>query len=170
MAPHAPQSRVTLPYSYIQPVWNFTRTQLNTIAAGGNWIVVKDYTGAIYTRHQLTTWSDPDALLKREVSFTTNADSISYEIKDIVTDLYGRGNATEEMVTRIRQAVRSQIESIRGRDWGDLLGPQISEYTIQRLRIHPTLRDSIEVVIEFELPAPLNNLIFTLNFTVSRAA
>lgn len=170
MAPHAPQSRVTLTSSYIQSVWNFSRTQLNTIAAGGNWVVVKDYTGAIYTRHQLTSWTDPDDLLKREATFQINADSISYEIKDVVDSLYGRGNATPEMVNLIRQNVRSQIETIRGREWGDLLGSQISDYTITRLRIHPTLRDTIEVVITFELPAPLNNLVFTLNFSVSRSA
>jgi len=169
MAPHQPQSRVVLPYSYIQPVWKFSRTQMNTIAAGGNWIVVKDYTGSIYTRHQITTWTDPDELLKRETTFQVNADSISYEIKDVVDSLFGRGNATPEMINLIRQNVRSQIETISGRQWSDLLGSQISGYTINYIRIHPTNRDTIEVDIDFELPAPLNNLTFNLNFSVSQS-
>jgi hypothetical protein len=163
--PHAPMSNLDVAGIALDPQLKFSRTQLNTIAAGGVWIVVKDFTGRVYTRHQLSTITNPDDLNQREQSKTTNLDHISRDFRDNTQDLFGQGNISPEMLALIRQRVNSLIEKISNRSYPAKIGPQMLDAEILTLAVDEVLRDSVIVEINPDMPDPLNEL--TIRFKVS---
>ena len=169
VAPHAPLSEVAVLGFYMDQVQKFSRTQLNTVAAGGNWIINKDFDGRIYTRHQVTSAiavpAYADDLLQREDTFTSNTDHISRDYYSNTRDLFGQGNVSPEMLALIRQRIWTRTEYIRNQVYSAKLGPQIIDAEIVELRIHPTLRDTVDVELDLELPPPLNRLRIHLNIS-----
>lgn len=165
MAPHAPMSEVTLATVLMDPQIKFSRTQLNTIASGGNWIVSKDFDGRVYTRHQVSTVIDPDDFNQREQSKTTNLDHISRDFYVNTSDLFGQGNISPEMINLIRQRINSLIEKISNRPYPAKLGPQMLDAEILTLERDPVLRDTVNVEIDPDMPDPLNTL--NIRFTIS---
>jgi hypothetical protein len=163
VAPHAPLSQVDLEGIYIDQQKKFSRDQLNVIAGGGNWIVTKDFSGRIFTRHQLTT--DMQDLNRQEDSITTNLDHISRDFLANTQDLYGQGNVSPAMVELIRQRVNSLIDKISNRPYPAKIGPQMLDAEILLLEIDPVFKDTINVEIDPDLPVPLNNLI--IRFKIS---
>jgi hypothetical protein len=165
MAPHAPMSQVTLAGVSLDSKLGLSRTQLNTIASGGNWIVSKDFSGRVFTRHQVTSYNNPDDISQREQSKTTNLDHISRDFYVNTADLFGQGNVSPEMLALIRQRINSLIESISNRSYPAKIGPQMLGAEILRLKVDEALRDTIIVEIDPTMPDPLNTL--TIHFTVS---
>lgn len=165
MAPHAPMSQVTLSSVLMDPIVKFSRTHNNTIASGGNWIVAKDFSARVYTRHQVSTYTNPNDLNQREQSKTTNLDHISRDFYLNTQDLFGQGNISPEMINLIRQRVNSLIEKISNRPYPAKLGPQMLDAEIIRLERDSVLRDTLLVEINPDMPDPLNtlNILFTIS-------
>jgi hypothetical protein len=160
MAPHAPMSNVQIGGFVLNPAYKFSRTQLNTIAAGGNWIVTKDFTEMIFTRHQVTSAIGSPAyagdLLQQEDTFTTNTDQISRDYRDAVKSLIGRGNVSDDMLALLRVRFQSTTEAIRNRPYPVTLGPQIVEMEILKLAVDPVNRDTVDAELDISEPAPFN--------------
>lgn len=136
----------------------FNRTQLNTMAAGGVWIVTQDLqTGAVHTRHAVTT-GDTDDLNEREESITRNLDNISYYMLDLFSPYIGVSNVTSELLTVLRSELLSGIQALRSRNFTQRLGAQLTDGTITRLGAHSTLKDRVVIVTNLDLPNALNNL------------
>jgi len=154
-----------VPVIDLDPLIKFSRSQLNTIAAGGVWLVVKDFDGRVFTRHQLTSYNNEDDLNQREQSKTTNLDHISRDFYANTQDLFGQGNISPEMLNLIRQRVNSLIEKISNRSYPAKIGPQMLDAEIIRLERDSLLRDTVTVEINPGLPDPLNTL--NILFTVS---
>jgi hypothetical protein len=171
VAPHAPMSELELLGIYATPVQNFNSTQLNRIAEGGNWLVVKDFDGRIYTRHQVTTAialdANADDLLQQEASFTSNADDICRTMNPQLQGLVGEGNVSDDMLALVKQRFNSVNESIRNRPYSAKLGPQITDVELTKLAINPVHRDTIDLEADYDLPPPLNDLSVILKFGVS---
>jgi hypothetical protein len=165
VAPHAPLSQVQLTGFTLDPQIKFSRNDLNTVASGGNWIVTKDFEGRVFTRHQLSTISDPDLLLTREQSLTTNLDHISRDFYNNTRDLFGQGNVSDAMLQLIEQRIESRITAITNRPYPAKIGPQMQGASILRLEVDSVLLDTVNVEIDPALPIPLNNL--TIRFSVS---
>jgi hypothetical protein len=163
--PHAPMSNLEVFGVDLDPLFKFSRTQMNTIAAGGVWLVVKDFDGRVFTRHQLTSYNNTDDLNQREQSKTTNLDHISRDFHANTQDLFGQGNISPEMINLIRQRINSLIEKISNRAYPAKIGPQMLDAEILRLERDTLLRDTITVEINPGLPDPLNTL--NILFTVS---
>jgi hypothetical protein len=161
VAPHQPLTNVSVT-GFFNPTRStmFTNTQLNTIAAGGTWIVTEDLAGTVYTRHQLTT--DMSDINKREDTITTNLDSISRIFRDNFSDIIGKGNVSDDMVNLIRIRVHSTAAYIQALPYAVVLGPQMQGYSIVTLKVDPLLRDKINLQIQPILPYPLNNLDITM--------
>jgi hypothetical protein len=157
VAPHQPLTNVSVS-GFFNPIRStmFSNTQLNTIAAGGTWIVTEDLAGTVYTRHQLTT--DMTDVNRREDTVTTNLDSISRIFRDSFSDIVGKGNVSEDMVSLIRIRTHATADYIRALPYASVLGPQLQGYTIVTLEIDPLLRDRINLKVQPILPYPLNNL------------
>lgn len=164
--PHESLSRKTVPGTYMNPVYKFSKTQLNTIAAGGNWIITKNLDGSITHRHQLTSVTDPDDLAAREDSITTNLDDISRGLYETMDAVYGKGNASDETLSVYRFRVYNYMESVQGRIYPEILGSQVSDYEITEMIIHPVHKDTVVCRMALTLPPPLNSMIFYLDVTV----
>jgi len=162
MAPHAPMSNVSIGGFVLDPQYRFSRTQLNTIGSGGNWIVTKDFTENIYTRHQVSSAIGVPAyagdLLQQEQQFTTNTDQISRDYRDAVKSLIGRGNISDDMMAILRARFQSTTEAIRNRPYPATLGPQIVDMEIVKLMVDPTNRDTVDAELDITEPPPLNRL------------
>jgi hypothetical protein len=161
VAPHQPLTNVSISGFY-SPARStmFSNTQLNTIAAGGTWIVTEDLAGTVYTRHQLTT--DMTDINRREDTITTNLDSISRIVRDNFTDVIGKGNVSPDMISLIRIRIHSTAAYIMGLPYPLVLGPQMQGYEILTLKVDPLLRDRIILKVQPLLPYPLNNLDITM--------
>jgi hypothetical protein len=134
----------------------FNETQLNRMAAAGVWIVTEDRDGTPYNRHALTT--DNLDLNRREEMIRRNVDSISYLFLRRLRPYIGRTNATPLMVTYLSSRVSEVIDFLKNNGYTQELGSQLIDGSIRVLRIHPLLKDRIEIVLDLVVPAPLNNI------------
>ena len=161
VAPHAPLTNVSVTgFATLTRSLMFNATQLNIMAGNGVWIVTKDLSGTVYTRHQVST--DNTDINMREQTITTNLDSISRIFRDGFSDIIGRGNVSADMIDIIRTRTHSTAEYIEGLPYSLTLGPQLQDYEITRLEVDAVLRDHIWLTIEPTLPYPLNNLSITM--------
>jgi len=136
----------------------FGRQQLNIMAESGVWIVTQDVnTGRIYTRHALTT-ADYSQINDREESVVKNVDAISFRFKREFAPFIGITNVTPAAIERLRFITTELLTKLRTEKATDLLGGQIINGTIVEFRRHTTFRDRIVVVVNLELPYPLNNM------------
>jgi hypothetical protein len=134
----------------------FNETQLNRMASAGVWIVTEDRDGTPHTRHALTT--DNLDLNRREEMIRRNVDSMSYLFLRRLRGYIGRTNATPGMVNLLEFQVRQIINFLTSSGRTVEIGPQLISGTIRVLRIHPLLKDRIEIVLDLVVPAPLNNI------------
>ena len=134
----------------------FNETQLNRLAEAGVWIVTEDRDGTPYSRHALTT--DNLDLNRREEMIRRNVDSISYLFLRRLRPYIGRTNATPGMVDFLRNRVNGIIDFLKNNGYTQELGSQLIDGDIRVLRVHPLLKDRIEIVLDLTVPAPLNNI------------
>ncbi|NDD53391.1 hypothetical protein EBZ39_05875 [bacterium] len=134
----------------------FNETQLNRMAEAGVWIVTEDRDGTPHTRHAVTT-NNLD-LNRREEMIRRNVDSMSYLFLRRLRPYIGRSNVTPGMITLLTNQLTTVIKTLKTNGTTDEVGPQLIDGTIRILRIHPLLKDRIEVVLDLTVPAPLNNI------------
>ena len=156
--PHQPLTNVEVAGfdDYSRSYKYFNETQLNRLAEAGVWIVTEDRDGTPHTRHALTT--DNLDLNRREEMIRRNVDSISYLFLRRLRPYIGRTNASQSMVELLSGEVGAMIRFLKGNGFTQELGSQLIDGTIRILRIHPLLKDRIEIVLDLVVPAPLNNI------------
>lgn len=137
----------------------FNRTQLDTMAVAGTWIVTQNVrTGEVFSRHAVTT-DDYEEVNLREEMVTRNVDSISFRFKDSLAPFIGVSNATDSMLRKIEATIRSLIEVLKAETFVPNLGGQLGEATeILQLRRHTTLKDRFVAVLSADVPVALNNV------------
>lgn len=158
VVPHQPLTNVEVAGfdDYTRSYKFFNETQLNRLAEGGVWIVTEDRDGTPHTRHALTT--DNLDLNRREEMIRRNVDSMSYLFYRRLRPYIGRANAQPKMLNVLRSEIKSVIYFLQSRGNTAELGGQLISGEIRTLRIHPLLRDRIEIVLDLVVPAPLNNI------------
>jgi len=136
----------------------FSDSQLDDLDDGGVWIVQEDNDGTIYTRHALTT--DVTDVNRREESIRRNVDAISYLFLNRLSPYIGRSNVTPSMLDRIEYEINQAVSYLQSTGYTQELGPQLIDGVIRQgyPRIHPLLADRIQVVMDIDVPAPLNNI------------
>jgi hypothetical protein len=156
VAPHQPLSNYPLSNIDIEDTLTLTGSELNNMAENGVWIVYEDASGQALSRHQLTT--DMQDVRYQEQSVTTNTDSIVRDMRDAVSDLYGRGNVSDDMLSLIDNRIYGVSGAIRSRVFPQQLGPQIQNLEISVLEKDPVNLDRVNVEVDMDLPEPLNRL------------
>ena len=155
--PHRPLTRSQITgFGTPDRTMQFSRAQLNTIASGGTWIVTSDITGAVFTRHQLTT--DMTSEETREDSITSNLDSISRVYKANFEPLIGKSNVTPDLLELIEGRIFTSFKFIHNLPYPREIGPQMLSYELLELSQDPVLKSKVRIRIKPELPMPLNNL------------
>lgn len=135
----------------------FSRTQLDTLANYGVWIVTHDVqNGTVYTRRQLST--NTTDLNTAELSVVKNVDSISYLIRKRLSRFIGKTNVTPQTLETMRTEVQAAIDYLIGNSGPSIGGQVLPGTTIRELRPHTLLRDRVVVILDLIIPYPLNNI------------
>jgi len=156
-----PQQPMTnMPISGIDRLFHsnsyFTPDQLNTIAEGGNNVLVQDTrTSAPYSRHQLTT--DMTSLLTREFSIVKNVDFAAKFIRRSLRKYVGNKNITEEYLTQLRGITESLLRGLVRAESMLRRGTNL-----EALYQDADQPDSIVIKISLQVPYPANKIFVTL--------
>ena len=134
----------------------FNGDQLNVMANSGVWIVTQDDEGNILTRHALTT--DSTDLNRREEQVVRNVDSMSYLFLNRLSPYIGRSNVTPSALDILSVEVTASIDFLKANGYTDSLGGQLIDGEITQLRQHALLRDRVVIVLDLEIPYPMNNI------------
>ena len=138
---------------------NYNSSQLDTMAAGGTFIIAQDMPDDIvYVRHQITTAYPDGNINTGELSITKNVDSISYAFAEVFRPYNGKYNITPELVAIIENLAGQLISRFGGST--SVYGPQlVAERTsIKYVRENPLLKDHVDVAISVGVPYPCNNI------------
>lgn len=151
-------------YDLSKVVIDFGQDELDTMAAAGVWIVTQSVIGATpYVRHQLTT--DESNLNTSEDSITTNVDSMSYALRDVLSPFIGRYNINLESLGVIRAAISAEMNYRATNTYTVRAGNQLTSFKesdILSLAVDPVSADKVNVSVRLHLPYPLNYLTLTL--------
>jgi len=130
----------------------FNRTQLDTMAGGGVWIVTQDPgDGEVFSRHAVTT-GDTEDVSQREEQIVRNVDSISFYFLDVFAPYIGVSNVTPSMLEIIESEVLAGIQFLRTRGETPRLGGQLIDATITDLRQSIEFKDRIIVGLDLNIP------------------
>lgn len=141
-------------------LYEFSSTQLNTLAAAGFWIVTQaGIGGTAYVRHQLT--SDMSSLNKSEDSVTANVDSISYGIQRALAPFIGKYNVTPFNLLALRKVVESELNFRKLSTYTVSAGNQLIDYAITKLEQNATFKDRVDITVSLTVPYPMNNINLT---------
>lgn len=135
-----------------------TGADRDTLMNAGYWVVQQNTEGAgeVYCRKQIST--DLTDLNTTEQSVTTNVDSVSYYLKQILAPYIGRTNNVDTVQNLIRGDIEAAFQ-VFFNNATPTLGSQLLDGTvITDLRPHATLRDRLVVEIALVIPYPLNNI------------
>lgn len=136
----------------------FNRSQLDSMAVSGVWIVTQDLIdGQIFSRHAVTT-GPYDDLNKREEMLTRNVDSISYRFKDHFAPFIGVTNVTPIIQERLELEVGKLTRVLQTESETQNLGGQLIDATIVELRPSPAFKDRFILRLNLDVPEPFNNL------------
>lgn len=134
----------------------FGRSQLDLMAGSGVWIVTQDpATGAVYTRHAVTS-GDYNNISDREEMITRNLDSISFSLYKMLVPFIGKANLAPGALGTIRGLLEMALDGMQRRGSETILGGQVLGYVIDRLDVHPVLRDHLIIDLRLRLPVALN--------------
>lgn len=135
-----------------------TGTERDVLMNAGYWVVQQNTEGAgeVYCRKQVST--DLTDLNTTEQSVTTNVDSVSYYLKQILAPYIGRTNNVDSVQALIRGDIEAAFQ-VFFNSATPTLGSQLLDGTvITDLRTHATLQDRLVVEIALVIPYPLNNI------------
>jgi len=135
----------------------FNKTQLDTMAVAGVWIVQQALDGEVYSRHAVTT-GDYEDINQREEMLTRNVDSISYRFKDYFEPFIGVTNVTPAMRDVILGGMNKLIRTLKTERVTVQLGGQLIDATIDRFFVSNIFKDRYVAYISLQVPYALNNI------------
>ncbi len=137
----------------------YNKAELDTIAAGGTFIVAQDLpSDKVYVRHQITTAYPDGNLNTAELSITKNVDSISYAFAELFRPYYGKYNITEHLLVTFHALASSLISHLGS--GSSVYGPQLiaDETEIKYIRQNELMKDHVDIAITLGVPYPCNNI------------
>ena len=135
----------------------FNKSQLDTMAAAGVFIVTRDNDNHIFSRHAITT-GDQDNLNTREEMVVRNVDSISFIFLRRLAPFIGVSNVTPSALAQLRVEIDSTKEYLKTNGFVERLGAQIIDAEVTKLAQHALLKDRVVIVLTLQLPYPMNNI------------
>jgi hypothetical protein len=134
----------------------FSKTNLNTMAAAGTFLLVQSTQGGIpYVRHELTT--DMSALEYREVLIRKNWDFLSYTYHDEMAPFIGVWNITPDTLNTARQTLNAKTELLKSQKLPKI-GPPLINGVIQSLAQDTVNRDRVACSMAITIVYPWNYL------------
>ena len=137
----------------------YSKAELDTMAAGGTFIICQDLPGdLVYVRHQITTAYPDGNLNTAELSITKDVDSISYAFADAFRPYYGKYNITPELIAILGDIATALIDELAAST--SLYGPQLigDETEVKYVRQNELMKDHVDIAISLGVPYPCNNI------------
>ena len=162
--PHQSLTRTALNGPSATPLTTttYSESDLNNLAQAGVWIITQAPSGgACYTRHQLT--SDGSSLNYREDSVVANVDSISFGLQDVLAPFVGVYNISAGVLLQIRAVIDGELNYRLTNTYTARAGNQLLGYKILSLNQNATYQDKLDVVIQLQVPYPMNYINVTLS-------
>jgi hypothetical protein len=129
----------------------FNPDELNTIAEGGNNILVQQTPRSlVYSRHQLMT--DMTSLLTREFSIVKLVDYAAKSMRSGLRPYIGNHNITTEFLTQLRGITEAIIRSLINS------GVLLQGTSLDSLYQDPDQPDSVIVECSLSVPYPCNKI------------
>jgi hypothetical protein len=129
----------------------FTPDQLNTIAEGGNALLIQSNRNAApYLRHQLT--SDMSAIETQEWSLGDAIDYAAAYLREILRPYIGKHVINSELLTQLRGICEAALRALK--DDGVIL----PESSLDSLMQDPDRPDGIIIEISCQVPYPCNKI------------
>lgn len=139
----------------------FTETQLDTIAGGGTFVFAQDRPETpLYVRHQLTT--DLSSIKFQEYSVTKNVDYIAKRLRNTYSPFIGQWNIVDTTLDSLKTTAEGEIVFMRDTSRIPKFGGIIRSGKLVSLTESETQIDTVEMLFNFGLPIPLNNLDITI--------
>jgi hypothetical protein len=138
----------------------FSDTQLDTIAGGGNLVLVQPVAdAALSVRHQLTT--DVSTIFFQEFSVTKNVDLIARFFRGLYKPFIGIYNITDGLFDLLKTRGDGGISFLKAQR-APRVGAPLKSGRLTRIEESATQPDTVEIDIEISVPLPLNNIKLTL--------
>lgn len=157
LSPDAPLTNVSIPgiRRLIHSNDYFRPDQLNTIAEGGNNILVQESRNSVpYSRHQLTT--DMESLITREFSIVKIVDYAAKYVRNSLKPYIGNKNITPMYLSSLRGTTEAVIRALVK------AGVLLQKTELLTLRQDPDSPDQIIIEIALDIPYPANRILVTL--------
>jgi hypothetical protein len=136
------------------------------MAGRGAWLVVRDRSGAVYTRHAVTT-APTDLASEREEVRSRNFDNVCARIKTLLAPYIGRANVTPTVQRKITLDLFNLGLVLGNEATGNAdLGPQVNSFADITLTPSDLSPDRYALTMTVDLPYPLNVLDATVTLTV----
>jgi hypothetical protein len=134
----------------------FTESDLNTMAEGGNYILVqKSPSSPIYCRHQLTT--DMTSVERRELSILKSLDYVAKFIRSGLEGYIGKNNISANFIKLLNMTVQAQILFLVREE-------KIIDIKVVSIEQDEANPDTINVVLNVLVKYPVNYIKITLQF------
>lgn len=138
----------------------FSDDQLNTIAGGGNLIVLQDVAQApIYVRHQLST--NTSSIQFQELSMTKNVDQVAKFFRRLYRPYIGIYNITDALIDILKTTTEGGISFLKNSK-APRVGGVIRDGELSSIEEDSTQPDQVLIVIDPKISVPLNNIKVTL--------
>jgi hypothetical protein len=157
LAPQKPLTNVPVPGlgRVIGATDYFTPDQLNTIAEGGNNILVQSTANASpYSRHQMST--DVSSLETREWSITKAVDYAAKFFRGSLRPYIGKHNITKELLAQLRGISEAILRALKGQ------GVMLERTKLEKLYQDPDQPDGVIVEVALDVPYPCNRIVVKL--------
>lgn len=134
----------------------FTQDQLESISNAGYFLFVQPTTvNPPYILHQVST--DTSSLLNSEFSMIRSYDYVSRFFKKIVDEFIGKYNINADTLDLLRGSIENGIDTLRS-DKLPKIGAPLTDATIVTLEQVEGQADQVELVLDADLPTPLNRV------------
>lgn len=141
----------------------YSEENLNDLAEAGVWIVTKLLSGGqCYTRHQLTG-DATNVLNYREDSVVANVDSISYALQSALAPFVGIYNISPGVLLQVKSVIDAELSFRLTGTYTKRAGNQLLGYKIVSIAPNATYADQLDIVIELQVPYPMNRITVTLS-------
>lgn len=134
----------------------FSESDLNTMAEGGNYLLVQtSATAPIYCRHQLTT--DMTSVERRELSILKTLDFIAKFLRNGLNGYIGRYNISPQFLKLLNMSLQAQILYL-------IKNGHVNDIKILDISVAEEAADTIEVSLNVLVKYPVNYIKIDLQF------
>jgi hypothetical protein len=134
----------------------FTESDLNTMAEGGNYLLIQtSSTAPIYCRHQLTT--DMTSVERRELSILKTLDFVAKFLRNGLSGYIGRYNISTQFLKLLTMTLQAQILYL-------VKNGHVNDIKILKIAQSTEAADTIEVTLNVLVKYPVNYIKIDLQF------